>query len=77
MTPSTIRRVLFLAAALASVCFVGAADVSALQSPALGQQNLRPYWHVFAAYAIVIILIGGWVASIGRRLRQVEDRLVD
>lgn len=72
-----IRRVLFLTVTLAAVCFVNAADVSALQSPTLGQQNLRPFWHVFAAYAIVIIVIGGWAVSIGRRLRQVEERLVD
>jgi len=43
----------------------------------LGQQSLRAYWHVFIAYAIVIVLIGGWAVSIGRRLRGVEDRLTD
>lgn len=37
--------------------------------------SLRPYWHVFAAYAIAIVLIGGWAFSIARRLREVEDRL--
>ncbi len=40
-------------------------------------QNLRPYWHVFAAYTIVIALIGGWAFSIARRLRSLEERLVD
>lgn len=37
--------------------------------------SLRPYWHVFAAYTVVIVLIGGWAVSIARRLRDVEDRL--
>ncbi len=43
----------------------------------VAQQSLRPYWHVFLAYAIAITLIGGWAVSIGRRLRAIEDRLVD
>lgn len=42
----------------------------------LGLQTLgRAYWHVFAAYAIVWILVLGWVISIVRRLRRVEERL--
>jgi CcmD family protein len=42
----------------------------------LGGQTLgRGYWHVFAAYAIVWILVLGWVISIVRRLRRVEERL--
>jgi CcmD family protein len=43
---------------------------------ALGSQTLgRGYWHVFAAYAVVWILVFGWVISIVRRLRRVEERL--
>jgi ABC-type dipeptide/oligopeptide/nickel transport system permease subunit len=41
----------------------------------LASQSLRPYWHVFIAYTIAIALVLGWVISIGRRLRDVEDRL--
>lgn len=41
----------------------------------LATQTLRPYWHVFIAYAIAIVLVLGWVISIGRRLRDVEERL--
>ena len=42
----------------------------------LGRQTLgRAYWHVFAAYAIVWLLVLGWVISIVRRLRRVEERL--
>ena len=47
------------------------------QASRLAEQNLRPYWHVFAAYALVIVMIGGWAVSIARRLRAIEDRLVD
>jgi CcmD family protein len=40
----------------------------------LGAQSLRPYWHVFIAYAIAWALIGGWVISIARRLGALEKR---
>ncbi len=44
----------------------------------LGRQTLgRPYWHVFIAYAIVVLLIAGWVISIARRLSAIEARLPD
>lgn len=48
------------------------------QSTELGRQTLgRPYWHVFLAYAIVVLLIAGWTVSIARRLSKVEARLPD
>ena len=57
---------------------LGAQEMEALpQASQLATQNLRPYWHVFAAYALAIILIGGWAISIARRLREVEKRLGD
>lgn len=37
----------------------------------------RPYWHVFAAYAIAWVLVFGWVVSIARRLARIEKRLGD
>ena len=46
-----------------------------MPSGGLGSQTLRPYWHVFIAYTIAIVLVLGWVISIGRRLRDVEERL--
>ncbi len=58
------------------VLLVQASPVWAQAGTALGEQTLgRPYWHVFAAYAIVWILVGGWIFSIVRRLRRVEERL--
>lgn len=57
---------------------VGAQEMENLpQVGASVGQSLRPYWHVFAAYALAIVLIGGWAISIARRLRAVEDRLTD
>ena len=46
------------------------------QAEQLREQTLgRPYWHVFLAYAITLLLVLGWVVSIARRLRRVENRL--
>ncbi len=48
------------------------------QATELGRQTLgRAYWHVFIAYAVAWLLIGGWVVSIARRLARVERRLRD
>jgi CcmD family protein len=48
------------------------------QATELGRQTLgRPYWHFFAAYAIVVLLLAGWVISIARRLNAIENRLPD
>lgn len=41
----------------------------------LASQSLRPYGHVFVAYALAWALIFGWVVSLGRRWRRVEDEL--
>jgi len=79
MKISTRRSVLLSLAALAVLAVAGVAQESAgmPRASSLAEQNLRPYWHVFAAYALVIVLIGGWAVSIARRLRAIEDRLVD
>jgi len=44
---------------------------------AAGVGGLRAYWHVFIAYAVVILLVLGWVISIGRRLKDIQNRLGD
>ena len=67
-----------LVAVLGLAAGLGAQEMEGL--PQVGPQaaqSLRPYWHVFAAYALAILLIGGWAISIARRLRDVEDRLAD
>ena len=63
-------------ASVVVVLLLQASPVWAQAGTALGQQTLgRPYWHVFAAYAIVWLLVLGWVVSIVRRLRRIEERL--
>ena len=62
---------------LAVLAMLVVASPLAAQAAELGRQSLRPYWHVFVAYALVILLVAGWAFSIGRRLREVERRLVD
>lgn len=53
-----------------------APDALLAQNQNLGAQRLgRPYWHVFASYAIGWALIFGWVISIARRLRAVERKI--
>jgi hypothetical protein len=49
---------------------------SGLPDPAaIAGQNLRGYTHMFIAYALAWALILGWVISIARRLRRVEEAL--
>ena len=58
------------------VLLLQASPVWAQAGTVLGRQTLgRPYWHVFSAYAILWLLVLGWVISIVRRLRRVEERL--
>jgi len=61
---------------VATVAAVAAQEMAGLSPPSqLAQQSLRPYWHVFVAYTIVIVLVMAWAGSISKRLAQVEDRL--
>ena len=71
-----IRR--FLPTLLAVLTALVPATPVWAQATELGRQTLgRPYWHVFLAYAIVVLLIAGWTISIARRLSKVEARLPD
>ena len=57
---------------------LGAVAVAAQSGGATaGVGGLRAYWHVFIAYAVVILLVLGWVISIGRRLKDIQQRLGD
>jgi CcmD family protein len=71
-----IRRSLLLVLAMLTVLVP--APPAWAQATELGRQTLgRPYWFVFLAYAIVVVLIAGWTISIARRLARVEARLPD
>jgi CcmD family protein len=73
-----IRRAALVALAWLWAAPLGAQEaMNNLQPTAFGAQSLRPYWHVFIAYSIAILLILGWVLTISRRLRDVEQRLSD
>lgn len=73
--PSVLVRFLF-AGLLMAVCSAPAwAQETGLPASGMAQQTLRPYWHVFIAYAVTIVLVLGWVMSISRRLKDVEERL--
>jgi CcmD family protein len=75
-TKKTIFRLLGgLLLAAAPITLSAQQAASQLPAATLGSQDLRPYWHVFIAYTIVIVVVLGWVISIGRRLRDVEERL--
>ena len=47
----------------------------AAQLEATTPGGLRAYWHVFVAYALVWLFIGGWVVSIARKLGRVGRQL--
>jgi len=53
------------------------ADGAAGQGSGLAGQSLRPYGHVFVAYALAWALILGWVVSLARRWRSVQEELED
>lgn len=51
---------------------------AAAQSAALQPvPEMEDFWHIFIAYAIAWILLFGWLISIVRRIRRVEERLGD
>jgi CcmD family protein len=65
-------------AALALMTLTALPAVAQADPDPLGTRGLgRPYLHVFLAYSVAILFIGGWVISIARRLARIERRLAD
>jgi CcmD family protein len=64
-------------AAALFIVFVLAGSAGPLwgQAPEASPLEMRHFWHVFIAYALAWVLIGGWLFTIVRRLRKVEERL--
>jgi CcmD family protein len=51
------------------------APVDAFAQATAEARQMRHFWHVFAAYAIAWILLFGWLVSILKRIKRVEERL--
>ena len=70
------RLVPFVGLALVAVlaCVVPA-DLVAQETPTATRLEMRHFWHVFIAYALAWIILFGWVLSILKRFRRVEERL--
>lgn len=60
-------------AALAALLALSAPLDAQVGTEVLAQQSLRPYWYVFIAYGLAWLLLMGWILSIGRRIRRLDD----
>ena len=67
------RPGIVLLAALAASLASTAPLVAQVGTEVLAQQSLRPYWYVFIAYSLAWLLLLGWMFSIGRRMRGLDD----
>lgn len=65
-------RIVLLAALAALLAFSVPVNAQ-VGTEVLAQQSLRPYWYVFIAYSLAWLLLLGWMFSIGRRMRGLED----
>jgi CcmD family protein len=63
------------AALLTFFALAGLAGPAWAQAPEASPLEMRHFWHVFIAYTVAWVLIGGWLFTIVRRLRKVEERL--
>ena len=46
-----------------------------IASPTAQQRSMRHYWHVFIAYAVTLLLVLGYVVSMGRRYGSLVQEL--
>ena len=67
------RPGIVLPSALAALLAWAAPAVAQVGTEVLAQQSLRPYWLVFVAYALAWLLLLGWMFSIARRMRGLEN----
>jgi CcmD family protein len=74
--PSMPRLLQLLSVTLiASIASGPLAELAAQAGDANSIGGMRAYWHVFIAYAIAILFVLGWVISIGKRLKDIQERL--
>ena len=72
----TTMKMLRIVALPLVVILLATADLGGQETASrLATQSLKPYWHVFIAYAIAWVLVFGWLIAMARRLRRVEERL--
>jgi len=50
-------------------------ELFAQEVPVATRLEMRHFWHVFIAYALAWLILAGWVLSILKRLRRVEEKL--
>jgi CcmD family protein len=60
--------------ALLALALVLLASPALAQAPEATPLEMRHFWHVFIAYAIAWLFIGGWLFLIVRRIKRLEDR---
>ncbi len=70
-----MKRSLIALLTLVLFLVLSTAASAQIEPGVLAQQSMRPFWHVFIAYAIAWALIFGWVVSLARRLGQVAREL--
>ncbi len=74
-TPVSSDEVTGPPAALAQPAQVPTAPEATLPDRMPPARTLRAYWHVFIAFALVWVLVFGYVLTLGRRLGGVEREI--
>jgi CcmD family protein len=46
-----------------------------IAQPPLQPRSMRPYWHVFMAFAVVWLLLFGYALTVGRRFGRLEEEV--
>lgn len=69
------RRGVLGAAVLALALLLSPVDSVLAQGQAGAEGTLRPFWHVFLAFALAWGILFGWLVSIARRLGRVEGQV--
>lgn len=77
LLPKRILRWSLSALALLAVQAAPVLAQGGMPGSLLSDQSLRPYRFVFIAYAIVWLLVLGWVISVARRMAKLNQRLGD
>lgn len=72
---TAMKKLRIVALPLFVLLFTAGALDGQVPASQMAAQSLKPYWHVFIAYAIAIAMMLGWVVSIARRLARIEAQL--